>query len=67
MLDTIKQQLPDFAKDMRLNLSKVLDFTQLDGLTEQQITGAALAVAYQLNNKELIVTLSELANDEKTL
>lgn len=67
MLDTIKQQLPDFAKDMRLNLSKVLDFTQLDGLTEQQITGAALAVAYQLNNKELIVTLTKLANDEKTV
>lgn len=34
MLDTIKQQLPDFAKEMRLNLSKVLDLTQLDGLSE---------------------------------
>lgn len=63
MLDTIKQQLPEFAKDTRLNLGKVLDLEQTDGLTEQQIIGAALAVAYHLGNKPLIMALKALTND----
>ncbi len=65
MLDTIKEQLPDFAKDARLNLTKVLDLTQRDGLTEGQIMGSALAVAYHLGNKELANNLGALHQDEK--
>jgi len=54
MLDTLKEKLPEFAKDTKLNLSKVLDVAQTDGLTEQQIYGCALAVAYHIGNPVLI-------------
>ncbi|CEG58585.1 carboxymuconolactone decarboxylase family protein [Legionella fallonii] len=64
MLENIKQGIPDIAKDIRLNLSKVLDLSQNDGLTEGQILGSALAVAYSLGDKELVTELKEAITDE---
>lgn len=64
MLDNIKQGLPEIAKDIRLNLGKVLDVSQSDGLTEGQILGSALTVAYSLGDKELIDALKEWTTDE---
>ncbi|MBA3535795.1 MAG: carboxymuconolactone decarboxylase family protein [Tatlockia sp.] len=65
MLERTKEQIPEFAKDARINLTKVLDLSQRDGLSEEQIIGAALAVAYHLNNKLLIADLREHCQDEK--
>ncbi|MBA2651218.1 MAG: carboxymuconolactone decarboxylase family protein [Tatlockia sp.] len=65
MLERTKENLPEFAKDARINLTKVLDLEQSDDLTEQQIIGAALAVAYYLNNKSLVADLMEFSQDEK--
>ncbi|KTD19341.1 alkylhydroperoxidase [Legionella lansingensis] len=65
MLENLKQQLPEFAKDIRLNLLRALDFNQADGLTEEQIVGAALAVAYHLGNQELLKNLLALPHAEK--
>ncbi|KTD13347.1 carboxymuconolactone decarboxylase family protein [Legionella jamestowniensis] len=64
MLETIKQQLPEFAKDMRINLGKVLDLTQTDGLSEEQVVGSALAVAYHLGKKQLVDELLTLPHAE---
>ncbi|CEK11389.1 carboxymuconolactone decarboxylase family protein [Legionella hackeliae] len=64
MLENIKEQLPEFAKDVRINLGKVLDLTQTDGLSEQQIVGSALAVAYHLGNQSLIRELLALPHAE---
>lgn len=64
MLDNIKQGLPEIAKDIRLNLGKVLDVSQSDGLTEGQIWGSALTVAYSLGDKELIDELKKWTTDE---
>ncbi|ASQ45280.1 carboxymuconolactone decarboxylase family protein [Legionella clemsonensis] len=64
MLENIKQQLPEFAKDMRINLGKVLDLTQTDGLSEQQIVGSALAVAFHLGNQPLLEELLALPHAE---
>lgn len=64
MLDLIKAQIPEIAKDIRLNLGKVLDLEQNDGLNAAQILGAALAVAYSLDDKELVAQLNEQINDE---
>jgi alkyl hydroperoxide reductase subunit D len=64
MLDTIKQSIPEIAKDTRLNLGKVLDVSQSDGLKEEQILGSALAVAYFLGDQGLIASLKELIPDE---
>lgn len=60
MLDHIKVSIPEVAKDIRLNLSKVLDTSQNDGLSEEQIIGSALAVAYSLDDKELVEGIKEL-------
>lgn len=65
MLENIKESIPEIAKDIRLNLSKVLDFAQNDGLSEQQILGSALAVSYSLGDKALIKALEELINEEQ--
>lgn len=59
MLETIKDKLPEIAKDARINLSKIMDTTQPDGLTPEQIRGCALAVIYHLNNPFLLDEISE--------
>jgi alkyl hydroperoxide reductase subunit D len=44
-LDTIKARVPDYAKDLRLNLDSVLSETGAPGLTKKQIAIVALASA----------------------
>lgn len=63
MIEQMKERLPEMAKDARINWTKVLDLTQLDGLTITQIQGAALAVAYHLNNPLLLESLQGLHPD----
>lgn len=64
MLETIKENIPELAKDIRLNLGKVLDLIQNDGLNEEQILGSALAVAYSLDDKELVDSLKQEVTNE---
>ncbi|KTD80480.1 carboxymuconolactone decarboxylase family protein [Legionella waltersii] len=65
MLEQIVQTIPDIAKDIRLNLTKVLDLSQSEGLTKDQILGSALAVSFSLSDKALINELVNLCeNDE---
>ena len=44
-LDELKSQLPDYAKDLRLNLESVLSEGGAPGLTRKQIAVIALASA----------------------
>ncbi|MGQ3888131.1 carboxymuconolactone decarboxylase family protein [Legionella sp. CNM-1927-20] len=67
MLEQIKEKLPEFAKDTRINLSKVMDLNQTDGLTAQQIVGSALAVAYHIGNKVLTQSLEAEFETEQSL
>ncbi|VEB38111.1 alkyl hydroperoxide reductase [Legionella sainthelensi] len=53
-IEQLKQAIPDFAKDIRLNLSTLFGNIAQSGLTDAQFYGVALAVAYTLNNKSLI-------------
>lgn len=50
-LDAMRESLPDYAKDLKLNLSSVLRQPEL---TEQQTWGAALACAAACHNDELL-------------
>src|SRR3546814_5344847 len=50
-IDALKSALPDYAKDLKLNLSNVL---ATPGLTEQQIWGTALASALASRNATVI-------------
>ncbi|QRN03162.1 alkyl hydroperoxide reductase [Legionella sp. MW5194] len=63
MLQFIKDLLPEFAKDARVNVGKVLDLEQTDGLSQEQIVGSALAVAYHLGNQPLVAGIKGLQGD----
>ena len=64
-IDTLKQQLPESAKDARVNLERVLTTEGAPELTEAQIQGVAMAAAYALQNQTMITTLSEGATEEQ--
>jgi alkyl hydroperoxide reductase subunit D len=54
-IDAIRDALPDYAKDLKLNLSSLLN----DGvLTEQQRWGTLLATALAARNTQLIAAVS---------
>lgn len=52
-IQTLKENLPDFAKDIRLNLSTVLTPEGAPGLSAGQIWGVALSCAYATRQSAL--------------
>jgi alkyl hydroperoxide reductase subunit D len=52
-LETIKARVPDYAKDLRLNLDSVLSETGAPGLTQKQIAIIALASAIASRHEPL--------------
>jgi lipoyl-dependent peroxiredoxin subunit D len=55
-LAELKDQIPDFGRDIRLNLETVLSEDANGTLTKEQIWGVALAVSYSLGSKPLVET-----------
>ncbi len=60
-IDTIKALLPEYARDMRLNISSVLTEGGAPDLTEKQIAAVALASAMATNSDKLLEAVSEFA------
>jgi alkyl hydroperoxide reductase subunit D len=60
-IDTLKSAMPDYAKDVKLNLSNVL---QSQTLTAQQLWGSALASALATRHPVVIREVLEAAKDE---
>jgi lipoyl-dependent peroxiredoxin subunit D len=58
---TLKNALPDYAKDLRLNLSAVLSPEGAPGLSPQQIAGVALASAVAARNPALLAAIEAAA------
>ncbi len=59
-IDRIKQQIPDYAKDLRINIGNVLDPERAaDGMTAEQVYGTALATAIASRNIELLAAVEE--------
>lgn len=56
-IEGLKEILPDFAKDIRLNLSSVLAANDQSSLTQNQVFGVALASAYATRNATVIEAL----------
>ena len=52
-LDTIKARIPDYAKDLRLNLDSVLTENGAPGLSQKQIALVALASAIASRHEPL--------------
>ena len=60
-LDTIRDCLPDYARDLKLNLGAVLAPTGAPGLSEKQIWGVAVASAIASRNVGFAKQIEALA------
>ena len=58
-LSNIKSAIPDYAKDLRINLDNVLNSENSFGLNEKQVFGSALSVAWACKNSFLAKNLLE--------
>jgi len=63
-IDTLKQNLPDYAKDLKINLGNVLDTEQNENLTAEQVWGTALATAIASRNRDLIEAIEADAGEK---
>jgi alkyl hydroperoxide reductase subunit D len=63
-IEKLKNQMPDFAKDIKLNLSMVLSTEGAPDLTQKQLLGVALASAYATKNAVVIAALMAEINDQ---
>lgn len=61
-LDTIRDSLPDYARDLKLNLASVLSSSGAPGLTEKQIWGVAFASAIASRNASFTRSIEWLAS-----
>jgi alkyl hydroperoxide reductase subunit D len=53
-LDVIRDQIPDYARDLKLNLGSVLTPQGAPGLSESQIASIAFATAIAARNPQLV-------------
>ena len=60
-LDSLRDLIPDYARDLRLNISSVLTPQGAPGLNERQIASVALATAIASRNSELTRTIETWA------
>ena len=60
-LDTLRDALPDYARDLKLNLGSVLSPTGAPGLSERQIWAVALGAAEASHNPAFAAAMGELA------
>lgn len=62
-IQTIRDQLQDYAKDTKLNLGKLVSGEEVEGLTLNQAYGVALASAYATKQAELIEAVTAQVSD----
>lgn len=60
-LDNLRESLPDYARDLKLNLGSVLSPTGAPGLTERQIWAVALGAAEASRNPAFANAIRHLA------
>jgi len=60
-LDTLRDAIPDYARDLKLNLGSVLTTTGAPGLTDKQIWAVALAAAIASRNLPFTREIESLA------
>jgi alkyl hydroperoxide reductase subunit D len=57
-IEALKEQMPETAKDIRINLSKVMSEEGAPGLSRKQILGTALASAYATRQPQVIAAVT---------
>lgn len=60
----LKKALPEYAKDIRLNLSSVLRKEGAPGLSQEQVFGTALASAYASDNVDFARQVESMVREE---
>jgi len=65
-LDTIRDRIPDYARDLSLNISSVLTPQGAPGLSQAQIYGTALASALGSRNPGFAAGLEDALRDDMT-
>lgn len=63
-LEQVKALMPEYARDIKLNLSTVLGGTGTPGLTESQALGTALACAVAARSNALAAAVEAVAGDK---
>ena len=63
-LDAIRDAIPDYARDLKLNLGSVLTTAGAPGLSEQQIWSVALASAIASRNAEFTRAIEAAAGEK---
>ena len=63
-MDALRDRIPDYARDLRLNLSSVLTPQGAPGLSESQLWMTALASAIASRNAELARTVEAAATEK---
>ena len=61
--DELKSAMPDFAKDTKLNLGRVLAADGMTGLSPVQTMGVALASAYATRNADVATAIRDKGSD----
>lgn len=56
-IESLREALPDFARDIKLNLGTVLSTEGAPELNQNQILGTALAVAYATRNEQVVAAV----------
>ncbi|MDF1796466.1 MAG: carboxymuconolactone decarboxylase family protein [Coxiellaceae bacterium] len=65
-IEELRNNLPDYAKDIRLNLSSVLTVGGAPGLSQEQVLGIALASAYATKSSVVIGAMTAEVDDVLT-
>lgn len=63
-LELLRENFPEFAKDIKLNLGTILTPEGAPGLKLNQIWSIALATSYSLKNRALIEAIESAAQDK---
>lgn len=61
-LQEFRDQLPEYAKDTKVNLGNILSVDGAPGLSEKQIWGIALSCAYALQSRDLAAAIQTEAS-----
>jgi len=62
-VQNIREKLPEYAKDTKLNLGKLVSGDEVEGLTVSQAYGIALASSYSTKNHELVEAITSQASE----
>ena len=63
-LDLIRETIPDYARDLKLNLGSVLSPTGAPGLNERQVWAVALASAIASRNNAFTRAIEQAASEQ---